>query len=185
MNFRGFPSGSAAKNLPANAGDAGDASLIPRSGRSLGGGHGNPMQYSCLENLVDRGAWQATAHGVAEELDVTSWLNNIYKLLTSLWAVSHSLVFWAIAGAGVSFYLLTPKSVMAERSMDGVKCNWCIHSSVGSTFARHLVWARNCVEIQRQRQGSRPEFIPWALSDWACVCMHTHTHTHIHTHTTF
>jgi len=69
MNFGGFPGGSAAKNLPANAGDA---SLIPRSGRSLGGGNSNPLQYSCLENLVDRGAWQATAHGVAEKLDVTS-----------------------------------------------------------------------------------------------------------------
>ena len=45
------------KNLSASAGDAGDSSLIPGSERSPGGGHGNPLQYSCLENLVDRGAW--------------------------------------------------------------------------------------------------------------------------------
>ena len=69
MNFGGFPGGSAAKNMPANAGDA---SLIPRWVRSLGGGNSNPLQYSCLENLVDRGTWQATTHGVAEKLDVTS-----------------------------------------------------------------------------------------------------------------
>ena len=52
------------KNLPANAGNTGDAGLIPGSGRSPGGGHGNPLQYSCLENPMDRGAWQATAHGL-------------------------------------------------------------------------------------------------------------------------
>ena len=48
------------KNPPTNAGDTG---LIPGSGRSLGGGHGRPLQYSCLENPMDRGAWRAVAHG--------------------------------------------------------------------------------------------------------------------------
>ena len=52
------------KDLPANAGDKRDTVLIPGSGRSPGGGHGNPLQYSCLENPRDRGAWQATVHGV-------------------------------------------------------------------------------------------------------------------------
>ena len=54
------------KNLPANAGDISDAGSIPGSGRSPGGGHGNPLQYSCLENPMDRGTWQATVHGVAK-----------------------------------------------------------------------------------------------------------------------
>ena len=54
------------KNLPANAGDTGDAGLIPESGRSPGERNGNPLQYSCLENPIDRGAWQATVHGVAK-----------------------------------------------------------------------------------------------------------------------
>ena len=48
------------KNLPANAGEVGDVGLIPGSGRSPGGGHGKPLQYSCLENPMDRGAWWAT-----------------------------------------------------------------------------------------------------------------------------
>jgi len=52
------------KNPPANAGDMRDRGLIPQLGSSLGGGHGNPLQYSCLENPMDRGAWQATVHGV-------------------------------------------------------------------------------------------------------------------------
>ena len=51
------------KNMPANAEDA---SLIPGLGRSPGGGHGNPLQYSCLENPMNRGAWWAAVHGVAK-----------------------------------------------------------------------------------------------------------------------
>ena len=70
-----FPGGSAVKNLPANVGDMG---LIPGLGRSPGEGNGNPLQYSYLENSMDRGAWRATDHGVAK-----SWIrpynnNNLY-----------------------------------------------------------------------------------------------------------
>ena len=54
------------KKLSANAGDVRDLCSMPGSGRSPGGGHGNPLQYSCLENPMDRGAWQAAVHGVAE-----------------------------------------------------------------------------------------------------------------------
>ena len=54
------------KNPPANAGDIVDASSIPESGRSSGGGYGNPLQYSCLENPMNRGAWWAAVHRVAE-----------------------------------------------------------------------------------------------------------------------
>ena len=58
------------KNLPANAGNIRDVGSIPGSGSSPGGGHGNPLQYSCLGNLMDRGAWRATVHRDAE-LDTT------------------------------------------------------------------------------------------------------------------
>ena len=54
------------KNQPVSAGDRGDVSLIPGSERSPGEGNGNPLQYSCLETPMDRGAWQATVHGVAK-----------------------------------------------------------------------------------------------------------------------
>ena len=59
--YWGFPSGSVVKNLPVNAEDSGS---VPGSGRSLGEGNGNPLQYSCLENSMDRGAWRATVRGV-------------------------------------------------------------------------------------------------------------------------
>ena len=52
--------------ISCSAGDTGDLGLIPGSGRSPGGGHGNPLQYSCLENPMDRGAWWATVHGVTK-----------------------------------------------------------------------------------------------------------------------
>ena len=54
------------KESACNAGDTEDAGLIPGSGRSPGGGHGNPLQYSCLENPMDRGAWRAAVHGVTK-----------------------------------------------------------------------------------------------------------------------
>ena len=54
------------KNLPGSAGDLREADLIPGLGRSSGGGHGNPLQYSCLDNLMDRGAWLATVHRVSK-----------------------------------------------------------------------------------------------------------------------
>jgi len=62
----GFPGGSVVKNPSANAGDTRDAGSISGSGRSPGGGHGNPLQYSCLENPMDRGAWWDTVHGAAK-----------------------------------------------------------------------------------------------------------------------
>ena len=54
------------KNLPADAGDIRDPGSVPESGKSPGGGHGNPLQYSCLENPMDRGAWWAVVHGVTK-----------------------------------------------------------------------------------------------------------------------
>ena len=63
----GFPGGVlVVKNLPANAGDTGDTGSIPGSGRSPGGGHGNPLWYSCLENPTDREACWARVHRVTK-----------------------------------------------------------------------------------------------------------------------
>ena len=66
-----FLVGSVAKNSLTNEGDSGDPGSIPGSGRYPGGGNGNLLQYSCLKNSMDRGAWQATVHGVAKSWNMT------------------------------------------------------------------------------------------------------------------
>ena len=77
-----FPCGSAGKESVCNAGDLG---LIPGLGRSPGEGNGNPLQYSCLENPMDRETWQAIVHGVAKESDTTEHAHMAkYKILFGL-----------------------------------------------------------------------------------------------------
>ena len=71
ISGKGLPCGSLVKNPPANSGDTGS---IPGSGRCPGKGNGNPVQHSCLGNLMDRGAWQTMVHGVTKE---SVRLNNI------------------------------------------------------------------------------------------------------------
>ena len=76
-----FPGGSVVKNLPANAGDV---VLIPGLGRSPGEGSGNPFQYPCMGNPIDRGAWRATAHEVAEELDTTETKQQVQPITVTV-----------------------------------------------------------------------------------------------------
>ena len=71
----GLPRWHSGKNPPANAGDARDVGSTPGSGRSPGREHGNPLQYSCLENPMNRGAWRATVHGVTHSQTRLKWLS--------------------------------------------------------------------------------------------------------------
>ena len=71
MYIIGLPGGTVVKNLPANEGDSRDVGLIPRWGRSPGGGNGNPLQYSCQDNPMDRGAWQGYSPWGHKESDKT------------------------------------------------------------------------------------------------------------------
>ena len=70
-SYRGFPGNLVSKESACNAGDTGDSDLISGLGRSPGERDGSPCQYSCLGNSIERGAWQATVHGIARELDTT------------------------------------------------------------------------------------------------------------------
>ena len=79
------------KSPPTNAGDVQDVSSIPELGRSLGGGHGNPLQYSCLENPMDRGAWWTTVHTVAKTQTWLQRLNtHMYKVDNQLYTIENS-----------------------------------------------------------------------------------------------
>ena len=118
----GFLGGSVVKNLPANAGDV---VSIPGSGRSPGEGNGNPLQYSCQDSPMDRGAWQATVHGVTKELGMTYRLNN----------------------NNLSFYFLPqdlfPYSGKPTTSEEGWMNVFSTHT-LGSQFGRHFVWISAC-----------------------------------------
>ena len=77
-------------NLPANAGDVRDVGSIPGLGRSLGGGNGNPLRYSCLENTMDRGTRQATVQKVVKELDMTEHARSLTLIMlmqTKVWSL--------------------------------------------------------------------------------------------------
>ena len=77
----GFPDDSAGKESAFNEGDTGDASSMPVSGRSLEGGNGNPLQYSCLENPLDQGAWWATVQRVAKSQTQLSTIPFIHSFM--------------------------------------------------------------------------------------------------------
>ena len=75
VHIIGFPGGSVGKESPCNARAAANMGSIPDLGKSPGEGHGNPLQYSCLENPMNRGAWQATVHRVAKSWTWLKWLS--------------------------------------------------------------------------------------------------------------
>ena len=78
MNMmRGFPGGTSGKESACNVGDPG---LISQLGKSIKGGNGNPLQYSCLENSMSRGAWQATVHGVSKSQTQLSDFYYLFRL---------------------------------------------------------------------------------------------------------
>ena len=82
------------KNLPAKAGDIRDAVSIPRSRRSHGGGHGNPFQYSCLENPMDRGAWQTMVQRVTKSQIQLKWPSTHERILLQLQVLPLDLLWW-------------------------------------------------------------------------------------------
>ena len=84
-----FPGGAVVKNLPADAGDARDWGSIPGSERSPGVGNGNPLQYSCLENPMDRGAWRETVHRVTKSQTWLSTHTQHSAAAVVLWGFSH------------------------------------------------------------------------------------------------
>ena len=92
------------KNLSANAEDVRDTALIPGSGRFFGGGHGNPLQYSCLENPMDRGAWQATVHSVSQSCARLKWLSIMWE---------ESRQHYSCPGSGVQFLTSEPRHILA------------------------------------------------------------------------
>ena len=103
-----FPDGSVSEKSICNTGATGDRGLIPGLGRSKGG-NGNPFQYSCLNNPMDRGAWRATVHGLTKVLDMTEQINTqisftIVKVKTDIFFLfQHLPIALSEAGCFLSF----------------------------------------------------------------------------------
>ena len=121
------------KNPPANAGDTKDVGLIPGSGRSPGGGHGNTLQYSCLENPMDRQAWWATVHGVTKSWTQLKWLSMHAHI--KVWAMFFAqMSFSGISLAlveGATFSFLTQ---VILSNLLGKGCIFCPKYSVRSPW---------------------------------------------------
>ena len=127
--LRGFTGGTVVKNLPASAGDTGDAGWLPGWERSPGGGHGNPLQYACLENPMDRGAWRAVVHGVAKSR----------TRLSTQHRTGSPDVRWAL-GRGDQ-HLPSPKQPNTASSGFTVLCRYCVSHNLkvcDNTVSSHL-----------------------------------------------
>ena len=123
LNCRGFPGGSEVKASAFNAWDPG---LIPASGRSPGEGNGNPLQYSCLENPMDGGAWWATVHG-RNELDVTEWLH------------SHFLCCWAPREAPTQLEVVSELTCVTVNVLQCLQINLSLETAWFSVLADVLL----------------------------------------------
>ena len=151
--MRGFPGGSAVKNLPADAGDMG---LIPGLGRSPEGGNDTPLQYSCLGKPMGRGAWQAIAYGVTEELDTTQRLNS------SSSPPRPAAVLWSL---GVSFASLSATAGPCGPEVGCVDQKWAMWTRRASLFQAcqnplpGLCWSSPAV-------SSPPVFFPPLQALW-------------------
>ena len=115
-----FPNGSLVKNLPANTGDAG---LIPGSGRAPGERNGNSLQYSCLRNPMDRGAWWVTVYGVAKS---NIWLSNLKKEKGNYLHRIYIIL-------GTTSNLIVPRSLAGYSPWDHrVRHNWVTNTFIGN-----------------------------------------------------
>ena len=152
------PGGAVVTNPPANAGDPRDEGLIPGSRRFLGGGNGNLLQYSFLENSTDRGAWQATVCACC----VLSCFSRV-QLFVTLWTVTRL----ALPSMGILQVRILTFSRGSSRPRD-----WTHASALASAggFFTLAPW---------EAPGYSPEgFKEWIqLSACACICTNTHTHT--------
>ena len=103
------------RNSPAMQEPAGDAGLIPGSGRSPGGGHGNPLQHSCLENPTDRGAWRATVHGVRKSQTQLKWLS-MHSWGLHWWTIQGSKRYCFVITMGVLHWLYCIREDMFDKT---------------------------------------------------------------------
>ena len=124
--IEGFPGGLGVKNPFANAGDERDWVLIPGLGKSPGGGHGNPLQYSCLENPLDIGAWWATVHRLSKGRAWLKWPSSSSTIFLFIYGCAGSLLLHGLFSTCVKWGLLSSCSVWASLCSDFFCGAWAL-----------------------------------------------------------
>ena len=206
----GFPGSLGVKNLPVSAGGSRDTGSVPWSGRSPGEGHGNPLQYSCLENSTDRGVWQATVHAVAKRVR-HDWVTNTHTqnkqsqvlLSHTLVLLLHQLQELNIKLSESSSFRLSQKAkhpfpspwwlgrvgLAGDRRGDPWHTNNSLRKLLPYTLQRFL-----STHVDIQNPDTNPGFKGsevYVIQLEMClyqkrkknIYIYTYTHTHTHTHT--
>ena len=135
---RGFPGGASGKEPFASAGDIRDTGSTPGWGRSSGGGHGNPLQYSCLENPMDRGAWQATVPRVAQSQPWLKWhgMQRVFMLHPATILLTPRNLFFTSSHPWPHLRLRPDLLQVSTTSPFAYVCHLshCFSSNIGLTF---------------------------------------------------
>ena len=134
-------------NPPAGAGDARDVGSIPGLGRSPGEGNGNPLQYSCLENPMDRGAWQATVHGVAKSRTQLKRLSTYVTPSTSCVSGRNPFIFVSLSLECVFFVVFFFKYLPLSISVKMIFVNYSEQSLVCIRYYGSVCSTKNAVSL--------------------------------------
>ena len=155
------------KNPPANAGNLRDMGFIRGSGRAPGGGNDNPLQYSCLENPMERGAWWATAHGVAE-----SWTQ--VRLLSMH---AHKSVLFSTESPGPR---IVPDTSKRTHSLNDYYLLLFFHWRSKIKGQRHMVWCSYSAHILSSSIIYHSKFLNWASTNTILLLSYPWTSTNPH-----
>ena len=162
------------KNLPANSRDATDSGSIPRSGRSTGGGHRNPLQYSCLENPMDREAWWAIVHRVKKSwtqlkrlsmyASCRIWVYQIITFYTKAMATHSSTLAWKIP------WMEEPGGLQSMGSWR-VRHDWATSPSLFTSMHWRRKWQLTPVFLpgESQGRGSLVGCRLWGHTEWDTI----------------
>ena len=147
------------KNLPVNTGDVREAGSISESGTSSEGGNNNPLQYSCLENPMNRGAWGAIVCRMAKNWTQLKWLNTHHNILSHELCNSFEILEFQRKLQSKSICTILPEAYQAKKSENHLLSFWALHFI--SKVCTQLVWGSLLPVIVERRVYSAPLLTKW------------------------
>ena len=146
--WQGLPRWLSRKESTCSSVDSGDSGLIPGSGRSPGGGHGNPLQYSCLKNPMDRGAWKATVRGLQSQ----TWLSD--------WARTQALRRDKWIGTGSHTSPLPPTHTSKKKGQEKMDPRQTVWTQSWHRVCEHN-WRRHLMYLRTKGNHGLPRWLRW------------------------